>query len=329
MSKANKRVVGLGNAIVDILVTVDEATITRHKLEKGGMALVSEEESWALYKDLGPSSECSGGSVANSMAHLADAGVPGTFVGKTADDEFGKVFTHDLNAIGVATPTAPVGEGDGPGTGRAIVMITPDGQRTMSTFLGASITLEPADVAAAMPEAFDLLFVEGYLWDAPNGPAAIEEAAKRAKAAGAEIAVTPSDAGCVQRHIDAMRAFVEQYADILIANEHEAGALARAPKLDDAIAYVRETVRLAAVTRSAEGSVVVNGNSLTDVPPEKVEKVVDTTGAGDAFAAGFLAAYLDGEELPECGRTGGRLAARVIQHVGAREIERPSLASAG
>lgn len=329
MTDANKRVVGLGNAIVDILVTVDEATITRNKLEKGGMDLVSEEESWSLYKDLGPSSECSGGSVANTVAHLAGAGVPATFVGKVADDEFGKVFTHDLNALGVDVPTSPVAQGEGPGTGRSIVMITPDGQRTMSTFLGAAVTLNAPDVAAAMPDAFELLFIEGYLWDAPDGPAAIEEAAKRAKSAGAEVAVTLSDAGCVLRHIDEMREFVEQYADILIANEHEAGALARAPKLDDAIAYVRETVRIAAVTRSGDGSVVVNGNVLTNVPPEKVDEVVDSTGAGDAYAAGFLAAYLKGEELPECGREGGRLAARVIQHIGAREMDVQKLANAG
>lgn len=326
MTNSNTRLVGVGNAIVDILVSVDDETLRRHNLEKGGMHLVSEEDNWALYQDVGPSSEISGGSVANSIAHAAVGRVPCAFLGKVADDAFGKVFSHDLTSLGIRFPVTP---GDGnPGTGRSIIMITPDGQRTMCTFLGASISLDAGDVEAAMPDNCDVVLIEGYLWDAPYGPQAIDTVAAKAKTLGAKVAVTLSDAGCVLRHQDHMRSFVESDVDILFANHREAGALAQATEAEAALDYIRSHVSLAAVTRSELGSWIVEGNSLTTIPPVPVDDVVDSTGAGDAYAGGFLSAYLSGRDVAECGRAGSRLASQVIQHVGARDATRQKMASA-
>lgn len=329
MANTNAKLVGVGNAIVDILVNVDDETLRRHDLEKGGMHLVSEEANWALYQDVGPASEISGGSVANSIAHAAGGGTSCAFLGKVADDTFGKVFRHDLTSLGIGFPVQPGPAHDGnPGTGRSIVMITPDGQRTMCTFLGASISLNAGDVENALPDGSEVVLIEGYLWDAPCGPQAIDTIAAKAKAAGARIAVTLSDAGCVLRHQDQMRAFVESDVDILFANHKEAQALAQATDDEAALDFIRSNVSLAAITRSELGSWVVQGNTLTDIPPAAVDKVVDTTGAGDAYAGAFLRAYLAGDDMAACGRAGSQLAAQVIRHIGAREVERQKEAAA-
>jgi sugar/nucleoside kinase (ribokinase family) len=321
MSERRPKLVGIGNALVDVLVNVDDATLERLGLEKGGMELVSEDKIWSIYDSLGPATESSGGSVANTVAHLAMNGVSCAYVGKVAEDTFGRIFDHDLASLGVETRLAR--STDGTGTGRALVMITPDGQRTMCTFLGAAVSLNAADVAENVPSSCDIILIEGYLWDAPEGAALIAEAVTRAEAAGAKIAVTLSDAGCVQRHLDEMRHFVDQHCDILLANEAEACALARATDVDAALDYVQETVALAAVTHSERGSTVLQGDLRATVAPQQVDKVVDTTGAGDAYAAGFLKRLLEGASPTEFGTEGGRLAAEVIQHVGARAPTEP------
>jgi sugar/nucleoside kinase (ribokinase family) len=316
MSEHKPKVVGVGNALVDILVSVDDAVIERNNLDKGGMALVSEAAIQSLYEGVGPSTENSGGSVANTIAHLAMNGVATGYVGKVADDTFGRIFDHDLASLGVDTRLRQATNGDG--TGRCLVMITPDGQRTMSTYLGAAVSIDGEDVSVSVPDACDVILIEGYLWDAPEGAAVIDAVIARAKAAGARIAVTLSDAGCVQRHLDPMREFVEQHCDILLANEAEACALARETDVDAAMDQIRQTVALAAVTHSERGSTVLQGDLRASVAPHSVDRVVDTTGAGDAYAAGFLRAHLEGASPTECGSEGGRLAARVIQHIGAR-----------
>ncbi len=313
------RVVGVGNAIVDVLVTVDEAVIRDHQLTKGGMHLVDEAAVAAVYADVGPATEQSGGSVANTIAHLADEGVPCAFIGKVANDTFGRVFTHDLSALGVANPVPPATDGDG--TGRSLVLITPDGQRTMCTYLGASIGLTAKDVAASLPRQFDVLLIEGYLWDAPGGHAAIAQALERAEAARAKVAVTLSDAGCVGRHLETI-AQVMRRADILLANEAEACALTGEDNVARAVDAVAGMVKLAAVTHSENGSTVLCNGERHEVDAQPVARVVDSTGAGDAFAAGFLQAYLNGAPASHCAKVGGRLAARVIQHIGAREATR-------
>ncbi len=326
MSEQKPKVVGVGNALVDILVSVDDAMLDKNGLEKGGMALVAEEEIQTLYDGVGPSTESSGGSVANTIAHLAMGGVPTAYVGKVAEDTFGRIFDHDLASLGVSTRLSKADNGDG--TGRALVLITPDGQRTMCTFLGAAVSLNGEDVTAGVPNACDIVLIEGYLWDAPAGADIIAATVKRAEAAGAKIAVTLSDAGCVQRHLDDMRGFVESHCDILLANEAEACALARETDLDGALDYVQRTVPLAVVTHSEKGSTVMQDDTRVSVAPHKVDNVVDTTGAGDAYAAGFLKAYLAGGGPTDWGNEGGRLAAQVIQHVGARRVSsRPAKAS--
>ncbi len=317
MTERKPAIVGVGNAIVDVLVKVDDAMIERHGLTKGGMELVFDEKAiWSLYDAAGPSVESSGGSVANTIAHIAQAGVSCGFLGKVADDQFGKVFAHDLGSLGVSVPVVP-GPAE-PGTGRCLVMITPDGQRTMCTYLGASVSLNPTDIAASIPAAFGIVLIEGYLWDAPEGAAAIAAVAEKAHAADARVAVTLSDPGCVERHIGEMRAFIDEHCDILLANDAEARALAQESDLEAALDHVQEAVALAAVTHSEKGSTVLAGGLRSAVAPTPVDNVVDTTGAGDAYAAGFLAGLARGASPTDCGVAGGRLAARVIQHVGAR-----------
>ncbi|HUF87884.1 MAG TPA: adenosine kinase [Thermohalobaculum sp.] len=310
------RVVGLGNALVDVVASVDTAAIARHGLTPGGMHLVDRAAAEALYGEVGPGLVQSGGSVANSIAHLRGSGLPCSFIGKIAEDELGHAFRADLAALGVDFP--PLGPADGVGTGRCVVLVTPDGERTMSTYLGAAQGLRPADVEAAMPARAALLLVEGYLWDSPEGEAVIRTASARARDAGARIALTPSDAGCVARHHGAMLAFIRDHCDILVGNHHEVGALAGTDSPEAALAWARRHAAICAVTMSEQGALVANTAQAWRIEALPVERVVDTTGAGDAFAAGFLAGVLAGEALPEAGRRGAGLAARVVTHPGAR-----------
>lgn len=315
MSK-QPHLVGLGNALVDVVAPVDPQVIARHGLTVGGMHLVDEAAAHALFDEVAPGVQQSGGSVANSVAHAAELGLATTYLGKTAEDSLGRAFRAEMDELGIAAPV-PLST-TGSGTGRCVVLVTPDGERTMSTHLGAAVELEPGDIASAYPEGGDMLLIEGYLWDAPHGAEAIAEAARRARDAGASVAMTPSDSGCVARNLDAMRAFVEAHADILIGNAEEVAALSGAATPQEGLAWAMARCKVAAVTQSEEGALVADASGTAQVPPDAVPEVVDSTGAGDAFAAGFLAGLAQGESVAEAGAIGARQAARVLGHFGAR-----------
>jgi len=311
-------IVGLGNALVDVVVPVDHDVLGRHALTPGGMHLVDAAAAQALYDEVGPGVRQAGGSVANSVAHLADSGVRGTYLGKIANDELGRSFLDEMMSLGLGAPVA-VAQNSALGTGRCVVLVTPDGERTMSTHLGVATELLPAEVRASMPEALDILLVEGYLWDAPQGDAVIAAAAEQARAAGARIALTPSDAGCVERNADAMLDFIMRDTDILVGNHVEIGALADLQGGEAVLDWTMRHVGTAAVTEHEKGALVADGTGAYRVPAEEVAQVVDTTGAGDAFASGFLAGVALGTGVAEAGRMGASRAARVLDHYGARE----------
>jgi len=319
MERINGPVIGLGNALVDVVAMVEHDAITRHALTHGGMHLVGRAESDALYAEVGPGVRQSGGSVANTIAHIRGLGLDCGYIGKVAEDDLGAAFRGDLDALGVRF-TTPLHDGDsGDGTGRCVVLVTPDGERTMSTYLGAAQALNPQDVKAALDAAPGLLIVEGYLWDSPQGGAAIAAAAQRTKAAGGMIALTPSDAGCVERNHKAMRDFVSQYCDILVGNEAEMGALSGTQSARESLDWACAHVTIAAVTMSENGAMLANAEEGAFVPAMPVAKVVDSTGAGDAFAAGLLGGLARGRALSQAGHAGAALAATVITHPGARQ----------
>jgi fructokinase len=306
---------GIGNAIVDVQARADDAFLARHAMAKGGMALISTEQAEAIYAAMGPGLESSGGSAGNTCAVAAALGVRVGFLGKVADDGLGQVFAHDIRAAGVHFPTPPLA--GGAPTARCLILVTPDGQRTMNTFLGACVTFGPDDVDEAAVASAAVTYLEGYLFDPPAAQAAFRKAARAAHAAGRRVALTLSDPFCVGRHRAAFRSFVQEETDILFANESELLSLYETEDFDAAVALLRQEVMLAAVTRSAQGSLVVAGEQSWAVEAVPTE-VVDTTGAGDAYAAGFLAAMALGKALPECGRWGSVAAAEAISHFGAR-----------
>lgn len=318
MSTKTPHIVGVGNALVDVVAAVDTEVIDRHGLTAGGMHLVDAEAAHALFAEVGPGVRQSGGSVANSIAHLSDIGLAGTYLGKVAADDLGRTFREEMDGMKIAAPVADSDDAD-LGTGRCVVLVTPDGERTMSTHLGAAVTLAPSDIRAAMPKAFDILFIEGYVWDAPQGAAVIETAAQQAQAAGARIALTPSDPGCVERNHGVMLNFIARYADILIGNHVEIGALAGQDDTEAALEWALGHVPVAAVTEHEKGSLVADETGRYHVEAVAVPKVLDTTGAGDAYASGFLGGIARGLPVTEAGRQGAELAAKVLGHYGARD----------
>ncbi len=285
-------VIGIGNAIVDVLAQADDAFLAEHGLNKGAMTLIDAAQAEALYAKMGSGIEMSGGSAANTMAGLAALGGSAAYVGKVSRDLLGLVFHHDIQAIGVAFDTAPL-EGSPP-TARCLILVTPDAQRTMNTFLGACVELGPDDVDPARIGAAQVTYLEGYLWDKPKAKEAFLKAAQIAHDAGRKVALTLSDAFCVQRHRDSFLELIDGHVDILFGNEHELMELYRTPSLDEALTAVRGACEVAAVTRSSRGSVILDGGAVYEVPVEPVEHVVDTTGAGDLYAAGFLYGYTQG-----------------------------------
>ena len=311
-------VVGIGNALVDVLSHADEALVVRQGLAKGTMHLVDEARARALYEAMGPGVEMSGGSAANTVVGVASFGGRAHYVGKVRDDQLGDVFGHDLRATGVGydTPRAT----SGPPTGRCLILVTPDAQRTMGTFLGASVRLGPADVNRGLIERGKILYLEGYLFDPPDAQEAFRVAAAIAHAAGRKVALTLSDPFCVERHRAAFLDLVQNHVDILFANEAEICALYQVPDFDAAVPRVRGHCELAALTRSAKGSVLVQGSRVHVVQAHPVDTVVDTTGAGDLYASGVLYGLARGLDLPTCGRLGSLAAAEVIAHVGARPM---------
>jgi sugar/nucleoside kinase (ribokinase family) len=323
MSSAVIDVVGIGNAIVDVIAHADERFLADEGLAAGAMTLIDAERAESLYQKMGPAIESSGGSAGNTLAGIASLGGAGGYIGKVRDDLLGEVFRHDMTAIGVRfdTPAAT----SGPGTARCLVLVTPDGQRTMGTYLGACVDLGPEDIDGALVGDARVTYLEGYLFDPPRAQAAFRAAAAIAHRAGRQVALSLSDPFCVARHRAAFRELVAGEIDILFANEAEICSLYETDDFDAAAAAVRRHVAVAALTRSAAGSVVLAGGEAYSVAAVPVARLVDTTGAGDLYAAGFLYGLTRGLALPICGAVGSLCAAEIISHVGAR----PETALAG
>jgi adenosine kinase len=320
-------VLGIGNAIVDVIARAGDDFLVRQKMNKGTMALIDEARADAIYEAMGPAVEVSGGSAANTIVGVAGFGARAAFIGKVKDDKLGQAFAHDIRAAGVAFDTPPAA--DGPSTARCYVMVTPDGERTMNTFLGAAQDLHPADVDPDAIAAAAITYLEGYLWDPPHAKEAFRKAAKIAHEAGRKVALTLSDAFCVDRYraefVDLIR---NRTVDLVFANESELKSLYETADFDTALAALRQQAALAVVTRSEKGCVVVSGNDTVAVPAAPIEKLVDATGAGDLFAAGFLTGLARGRDHQTAARLGALAAAEVIQHIGARpEVSLKELAA--
>jgi sugar/nucleoside kinase (ribokinase family) len=327
MKNARFDVTAIGNAIVDVLARADDALLTTHNLAKGAMSLIDTDTAERLYGIMGPGTERSGGSAGNTAAVIAGLGGRVAYIGKVADDQLGEVFTHDIRAIGVTYDTTPLT--GGLPTARCLIFVTPDAQRTMQTYLGATTQLGPEDVNMDYITSSKVVYLEGYLWDQPRAKKAMRDAAIKAHEAGVKVSLTLSDAFCVARFRDEFLDLAEKHVDILFANESEILSLYQVERFDDALQRVRKHCEIAALTRSEKGSVVVNGDEVHVIDAEKGVKVVDTTGAGDAYAGGFLYGYTQGYDLATCGRLGGLMAAEVISHMGPRpEADIKKLASA-
>jgi sugar/nucleoside kinase (ribokinase family) len=309
-------VVALGSAIVDVIAQATDADLRRHDLVKGTMALIDADRAEQLYADMGPAVEVSGGSAANTMAGVASFGGAAAFVGKVRDDQLGVVFTHDIRSVGVSFSTAPAAKG--PPTARCLVFVTPDAQRTMCTFLGAAVGLASGDVDAEVVASARITYLEGYLWDPPEAIDALRRAVGVAHSAHRRVAFTLSDPFCVDRHRAEFLELVERQVDVLFANEIEIMSLFETDELEKAVDLGRGLCDVVAVTRSEQGSVVVAGGDTLVVPAAPVSQVVDTTGAGDLYAAGFLFGLARGMDLRRCAELGGLAAAEVISHLGAR-----------
>ena len=316
MTSAAFDVLGIGNAIVDVITHADDSFLTKHALVKGSMALIDEAQAETLYGAMGPGVEISGGSCGNTIAGVASFGGKGAYVGKVRNDQLGAVFGHDLRATGVTFGTAQATEG--PSTARCLIVVTPDAQRTMNTYLGACTRLGPSDIDVAQVAAAQVTYVEGYLWDPPEAKKAVLKAFDAAHAAGRKVSITLSDSFCVDRYRDEFRALIRDKVDILFANESEIKSLYQVDSFEAALAAARAENKICALTRSEKGSVVIKGGEIHAVPAAPVARVVDTTGAGDLYAAGFLFGFTHGKPLAECARLGGIAAAEVISHVGAR-----------
>ena len=309
-------VVGIGNAIVDVLVQADDDLIDNFELTKGTMALVDEAQAERLYASVGPGLETSGGSAANTLAGVAQLGGRAGFIGRVRNDQLGGIFTHDIRSVGARFDTPAATEG--PSTARCLILVTPDAQRTMCTYLGASVGLDPADLDLDMVAQAKVLYLEGYLWDSDEAKAAFIAAAEVARAHGGEVALSLSDAFCVERHRESFQELVDGHVDILFANEMEITALYKANSFEEAADQVRGRCKLAALTRSEQGSVVLNGAGTHSVAPFQLGPLLDTTGAGDLYAAGFLHAYTQGQSVDECGRLGSLCAGQVVTQLGPR-----------
>jgi sugar/nucleoside kinase (ribokinase family) len=309
-------VCAIGNAIVDIIADSDDAFLSVHEIAKGSMTLIDEERADFLYARIGPAVETSGGSAANTAAGIAAFGGTPTYIGKVKDDQFGKIFRHDLKTLGVHFATPPLSEG--PATARCLILVTPDAQRSMNTYLGACVELTVADIDPAPIRGAQITYLEGYLFDKPTAQAAFLEAAKIAHAADRQLALTLSDPFCVERHRGAFQELVQNEVDILLANELELMALYQAPTFEAALKAAREKCKIVVGTRSEKGAVIANNSETIVVSAEPVTHVVDTTGAGDLFAAGFLYGLTHGHDLAVSARLGALASAEVISHYGPR-----------
>lgn len=307
----------IGNAIVDIIAQCDEAFLADNGIIKGAMNLIDAERAELLYRRMGPAVEASGGSAGNTAAGIASFGGRAAYFGKVSKDHLGEIFTHDIQAQGVAFDTQPlVGT---PPTARSMIFVTPDGERSMNTYLGACVELGPEDVEADKASGAAVTYFEGYLWDPPRAKEAIRLTAQHAHAAGRQVSMSLSDSFCVDRYraefLDLMRS---RTVDIIFANSHEIKSLYQTSSFDEALAQIRKDCRIAAVTRSEKGSVIVSGDDTFVIEATKIRELVDTTGAGDLYAAGFLHGYTQGRDLKTCGDLGSLAAGLVIQQIGPR-----------
>jgi len=316
MANSKYDVTAIGNAIVDVLAHAEDKFLVEQKLAKGAMSLIDPPTADRLYGLMNAGVEASGGSAANTIAGLAGLGGKGAFIGKVANDKLGEAFSHDIRAAGVAFDTPMLL--DGATTARCLIFVTPDAQRTMQTFLGACVELGPEDVEEDKIKNSQVVYLEGYLFDPPRAKEAFFKAAKIAKQAGTKVSLSLSDAFCVGRYRAEFLDFIKNHVDILFANETEIMSLFEVDTFDKALQQIRGHCEIAALTRSEKGSVIVKGSEVHVVDAEKGVKVIDTTGAGDAYAAGFLYAYTQGKGLAQAGKLGGLLAAEIISHYGAR-----------
>ncbi|MCW5684346.1 MAG: adenosine kinase [Pseudolabrys sp.] len=310
-------VLGIGNAIVDVIARAEDDFLVKHAMQKGGMALIDEDRAQGIYTAMGPSTQISGGSAANTIVGAASLGARAAFVGKVKDDELGKHFAHDIRAAGVAFETKAAH--GGPSTARCYIMVTPDGERTMNTYLGAAQNLTPEDIHADAIGAAAITYLEGYLWDPPLAKEAFRKAAGLAHAASRKVALTLSDSFCVDRYraefLDLIRTGT---ADIVFANESELHSLYQTSDFATAAAQLSQDAKLAVVTRSEKGCVVVSRQGVEAIPAHPIKEMIDATGAGDLFAAGFLVGHARSQDNKTAARLGALAAAEVIQHIGAR-----------
>ncbi len=309
-------VVAIGNAIVDVLVQVEDRFLDAHGLSKGTMTLLDAQQARRLYDSIGPGLETSGGSAANTLAGIAQLGGRAGFIGRVRDDQLGDIFSHDIRSVGARYETPPATAGAG--TARCLILVTPDAQRTMGTYLGASVGLDPEDLDLEMVARARVLYLEGYLWDSEAAKRAFIAAAEVARAHGGEVALSLSDAFCVERHRESFLELVDGHVDLLFANEMEITSLYRANSFAEAVEQVRGRCRVAALTRSEAGSLVLGAGQSHLIEPVNLGDLVDTTGAGDLYAAGFLFAYTRGLDLQTCGRLGSLCAGQVVTQLGPR-----------
>jgi sugar/nucleoside kinase (ribokinase family) len=310
-------VLGIGNAIVDVIARTEDDFLVRQKMRKGAMQLIDAEQAARIYDAMGPAVEVSGGSAANTIVGAAGLGARAAFIGKVRDDELGRVFAHDIRAAGVSFATPPAS--GGPSTGRCYVLVTPDGERTMNTYLGAAQDLHPNDIDAEAIGAASITYLEGYLWDPPHAKEAFLKAAQIAHGAGRDVALTLSDAFCVDRYrAEFLHLIRSRTVDLVFANERELHSLYETADFDTAVNLLRTDARVAVVTRSEKGCLVITREETDAVAACPVERVVDATGAGDLFAAGFLVGVARGSDYRTSARLGAVVAAEIIQHLGAR-----------
>ena len=310
------QLLGISNAIVDVLAHVEDSFLEDISAVPGSMVLIDKEQARELYAKMGPATEMSGGSVANTVAGFANLGGTAAYIGKVRADQLGTIFNHDMRSLGVdirlkaAADAAP--------TARSHVLITADGQRTMQTYLGACLELALADITAEAVGAPKAMLLEGYVWDIAEGPALAKKAAEIGRANGTTVALSLSDSFCVERHRDSFLDFVRNDADIIVADEEEVYALLGTPSIDEALNALKDYDNLFAITRSEQGSIIVHKDETVIQPASRVEQIVDTTGAGDAYSAGFLYGWANGKSLADCARYGTHCATMVIQQLGAR-----------
>ena len=318
MADSRFHVAAIGNAIVDVLVHADDKLLSDLHLTKGVMTLIDAAEAERIYESLPPGIECSGGSAANTVVGIASLGRRAAYMGKVKDDQLGQVFRHDIRSAGVTFHTASAG--DGPSTARCFVLVTPDAQRTMLTYLGACVELMPQDMDEKIIANSEVTYLEGYLYDPPLAKRAFLKAADTAHEAGRLVSLSLSDPFCVDRHRAAFLDLVANHVDILFANEAELKSLYNTDDIDVALREVRNHASAAAITRGALGSVVVTTDEVMVISADTVAQVVDTTGAGDLYAAGFLAGFTQGRNLADCAVLGGIAAGEIIGHSGARPV---------